>query len=194
MFLLKEHTGLPVVTSTAENSTRRDFKRAWKGYPPDFEVRKHAPSSTKGTRFTRFFSGENMIAAICYHSEMQTRLVLLLSTLLTIAIVHGVALEFFLYWKYLWLDIPMHLLGGVCVAFGYSVLPFFRINLPPKYRTFAWYLAFVFAVGVIWEIFEFVNGLSVIAGENIFTDTAGDLFNDLIGGCIGYAIQKRIQE
>ncbi len=43
MFLLKEHIGLPVVTSTAETSTRRDFKSAWKGYPPELRVRKHAP-------------------------------------------------------------------------------------------------------------------------------------------------------
>lgn len=113
----------------------------------------------------------------------------------TLALVHNIATSFFLYWKYPWFDIPMHFLGGVCVALGFSVLPFFRIRLSPRYQSFVAYLAFVFLVGTFWEIFELVYGISLTSDSaDLIIDTAKDFFFDLIGGSVGYFMSKHISE
>ena len=35
-----------------------------------------------------------------------------------LAVTHIISLELFLYWRYWWLDLPMHILGGSVVALG----------------------------------------------------------------------------
>jgi len=75
MFLLKEHIGLPVVTSTAETSTRRNFKSAWKGYPPELRVRKHAPLlHLKNVPQVRFLSGLILIVQVHLYNVFKANL------------------------------------------------------------------------------------------------------------------------
>lgn len=115
------------------------------------------------------------------------------SALTTLALVHALAQEFFLYWKYLWFDIPMHMLGGVCVALGYALLPFFRVTLPPRYTSRMAYLVVVLMVGIAWESFEYAAGISIVsASDDFILDTTFDLIMDLFGGLIGYGIVKQI--
>ncbi len=123
---------------------------------------------------------------------MNIKITLLLSSLFVLASAHIVALEFFLYWKYLWFDIPMHILGGLCVALGFSSLPFFHINLPTWCGTIISYTIVVFLVGIAWEVFEVVFDL-VIFDETYNTDTFIDLCMDMLGGFIGYGIVKGIK-
>jgi hypothetical protein len=198
--LLKEHIGLPVVTSTAETSTRRDFKSAWKGCPPELRVRKHAPllqsrMRTIGTFFcasmTRIEVEGISFRYSCYHCSMNLLLTLFLSSLTTLAVVHYVALEFFLYWRYLWFDIPMHLLGGTTVALGISILPFFRINIPRRFLTLFGYVSIVLCVGLAWEAFELIGGISIL-DESFVPDTITDLCMDILGGLIGYALSVKM--
>ncbi len=126
---------------------------------------------------------------------MILRVTLFLIAMSTLAITHYVATINFLYWRYTWLDIPMHFLGGLCVALGFSILPFFRITLPERYRTLIWYLLMVFAVGIAWEVFEYINGISLASPhERLLTDTLGDLFFDLLGGYTGYFISRHTSE
>jgi len=183
MFLLIEHIGLPVVTSTAETSTRRDFKSAWKGCPPELRVRQHAPSLHEKNALCAFFS--------CYHYRMPLLLTFFFSSLVTVAVIHITALQFFLYWKYLWLDIPVHFLGGISVVLGVSILPFFRIKVGPRYRTLLATLCIVLCVGLMWEIFEVFAGVP-IEREGFVFDTTIDLLMDMLGGVIGYGIVKGI--
>lgn len=122
---------------------------------------------------------------------MTTRMTFFLIAISTLALAQQAAMTFFLYWKYLWLDMPMHFLGGVCVALGFSILPFLRINLPPRMRTLPAYLAFVLFVGILWETFEFANGISLVSEkEHLLSDTLIDLILDLCGGYLGYLIIK----
>jgi hypothetical protein len=123
---------------------------------------------------------------------MIIRLSFFLSALLTLAIVHNVATTFFLYWKYLWFDIPMHLLGGLCVALGISILPFFRIHLPHRFGTIWGYLFVVIIAGIVWEWFEVVADISVF-DETFILDTSLDLLMDVIGGIVGYHIVRSTQ-
>lgn len=126
---------------------------------------------------------------------MILRVAIFLIAISTLALVHYVATVNFFYWRYSWLDMPMHFLGGLCVALGFAILPFFRITLPPKYRTILTYLLFVFFVGVVWEVFEYVNNISTVRDDDsIIIDTMVDLILDLLGGCLGYFISKRTSD
>lgn len=120
---------------------------------------------------------------------MSLRITLLLSTLLTIAVVHIVSIEFFLYWKYYWLDIPVHLLGGIACALGFSILPYFGWKRFPQYSGFVWYVLFALSVGVLWEIFEFASGVTRVE-QGFVLDTVIDFGMDLLGVWIGYGIVK----
>ncbi len=124
---------------------------------------------------------------------MAVRIIFLLSALSILASTHIFALKFFLYWKYFWLDIPVHILGGVCVALGISVLSLFRIALPQRYETLSVYLGIVFLIGIFWEIFEVWAGIPVTEDGFLF-DVFLDLSMDLLGGVIGYGIVKSIQK
>ena len=88
----------------------------------------------------------------------------------------------------------MHMLGGICVALGYALLPFFRVTLPPRYTSRTAYLIVVLLVGVAWESFEYVAGISIVfAGDDFVLDTILDLIMDLFGGLMGYGIVKQIR-
>ncbi|HEU4677272.1 MAG TPA: hypothetical protein VFS75_00975 [Candidatus Paceibacterota bacterium] len=123
---------------------------------------------------------------------MTLRLTLFFTAFITLAIVHLAAVRFFLYWKYLWLDIPMHALGGAVVMLGLFILPFFRIALPARLSSFSGSLALVLLVGVLWELFEVAFGLSLPPGshESYAADTLTDLVMDLMGGAAGYLVAK----
>lgn len=117
---------------------------------------------------------------------MSFRLTLFLSSIVLLALVHFIAIEFYLYWTYLWLDMPVHLLGGFCVALGFSILPLFRVRVPARMRTVGWYTLVVLAVGVAWEIFEYLSGISLVDGDIFIIDTSIDLILDMLGGVLGY--------
>jgi hypothetical protein len=122
---------------------------------------------------------------------MSIRLTFLFAGLSVLAAVHIAALHFYLYWHYLWLDIPMHILGGICVALGFSVLPLFRVRLGGWSRTVYGYLGFVIVIGLLWELFEYQAGVS-LAGESSFVlDTSLDMIFDVFGGYLGYLLVQR---
>lgn len=116
---------------------------------------------------------------------MSIRLAFFFAALILLAVVHIIAIELYLYWKFPWFDVPMHLLGGVSVALGYSIL---HARLSPKLRTFSWYIAAVLFVGVGWEFFEYAAGISLAQEESFLLDTALDLCMDILGGILGYGI------
>lgn len=124
---------------------------------------------------------------------MTLRLVFFLVTLSTLAVVHIAATEFFFYWRYLWFDIPVHFLGGVCVALGISVLPFFRVHWFERFRKPLPYILLTLAVGVIWEVFEVFSGVVVI-DETFIPDTVLDLTMDALGGYVGYGLAETLRK
>ena len=85
----------------------------------------------------------------------------------------------------------MHFLGGLCVALGFAVLPFFKINFRSMYTTFPSYMTVVLLVGLSWEVFEIVAGVNII-DEYFIGDTMLDLIMGIAGGAVGYGLVKRI--
>lgn len=94
---------------------------------------------------------------------------------------HIYALDTHLYYTYRWLDIPMHMLGGLTV--GLLAIAFFDIRRP---RAF---LALVLAVAIGWEIFEYIFSISTGQPDYWF-DTIHDIVNDMVGGIVAYALAR----
>ena len=99
-------------------------------------------------------------------------------------VAHIVATDFYLYWTYLWLDIPMHALGGAVVALGFLTCcaRYARVDF---WRGFLVTLGAVITVGVAWEVFEYMTGIAD-SEPGYVGDTILDLIMDIFGGCVGY--------
>lgn len=112
-------------------------------------------------------------------------------SLATLAAIHILALQFFLYWRYEWFDMPMHLFGGAVVALG--VFAARELNIPFFIRevTFNRVLASVLLIAIAWELFEFTGGISVVQ-ETFILDTATDIVAGILGGSIGFWVGKSI--
>ena len=116
---------------------------------------------------------------------MTLRLTIFFATLTTLAIIHSLANEFYLYWKYAWLDILMHALGGVTVALGISILPFFRTHFFERFQSLGLYVVAALLIGIAWEVFEVLSGIMVV-DDTFISDTALDLLMDAVGVAGGY--------
>ena len=103
--------------------------------------------------------------------------------ILIIAILHELALNFFLYWKFWWFDILMHFLGGLWI--GLISLWFYFLSGYVKYTkkriTFIFVLSSVsvLVVGIAWELFELLVEFD-FSSEYLF-DTISDLILDILG-------------
>lgn len=105
------------------------------------------------------------------HMSRIHALSLLLGLALVLAIVHNLAYEYFWYWKFWWLDLLMHLGGGVFIA-GIVILSGALTRL-------ASIVGVVLIFGVAWEVFEFVTKVSY--SRAFVLDTGLDLLMDVIG-------------
>ena len=97
-----------------------------------------------------------------------------------IAVLQHYAIDNFLYWRYPWFDVPMHLLGGAVIA---TVLVAFIHDFQPRLFLLGAVLVFIG-----WEIFEYTFGLPREA--NYVFDTALDLLNDTVGAVFVYGIAR----
>lgn len=109
-----------------------------------------------------------------------------LTAISVLAVVHVLAVELFLYWRYHWLDIPMHALGGAAVALSFFALH----DLFPKYPKRLLYptpvLLLTLLVALMWEVFELKAGIPI--EEHFAIDTTVDLIMDMLGGILGYVV------
>ena len=83
----------------------------------------------------------------------------------------------YLYHELVWLDIPMHVLGGLGVGLLFiSLAELKHKRLPPSLLIFL----FMF-VAVSWEIYEYERGVMVYDGLYKYLDTVKDLVMGSIG-------------
>lgn len=107
---------------------------------------------------------------------------------------HFIASEFYFYWTISWFDTMMHFLGGISLGLfslwvAYSAGLFKKM---PLSRSAIIVTAFfsVLIIGVGWEIFEKMNGLTQSTEgyrldtiHDLLADMAGALVAGFIGGC-----------
>lgn len=110
-----------------------------------------------------------------YDSGMSfVRKILLISATALFAVAHLFFLRTFFYWEYEYLDLGMHVAGGILiVALWYEFFSGFWSN---RYAPMVVLLVMV----VAWEIFKYLIGSTVTDGYAI--DTATDLLAGLSGG------------
>lgn len=124
----------------------------------------------------------------CYYIYMQSTKVWFFLLLAAIfAAVHYLATVASLYWYYPWLDIVMHLWGGILVALGVVVLASFKsARIKPTLQIT---LSVLFVAMVSWEIFERMVGL--YSQDTYIFDVSKDIFFGLLGGLIGYLLFRK---
>ncbi len=104
---------------------------------------------------------------------------LILSSIL--AILQHFAVYNYLYWRYVWFDVPMHFLGGATTAaFLVAVLMHFRPRL---------FVLGVVLVSLGWEVFELMFGFP--RESNFVFDTSLDLLMDALGAILVYIIARK---
>lgn len=103
-----------------------------------------------------------------------------------LVMIHVVALELSLYWKYLWLDIPMHALGGSVLALSLFAISDAFPRFPKRLLYPIPVLLLVLVGALFWEVFELGAGFPVEDDQGI--DTAVDLIMGMLGGIIGYVV------
>lgn len=114
-----------------------------------------------------------------------------------LAVLHNASIEFSWYYFYPFIDIPIHILGGLVV--GFLVFIFFSSteggtasvekDISPLNQLFL-ILLITFLVSVGWEVFELVFYLTNDAGLSL--NTFSDIIFGLIGGAIGWMLLQLI--
>lgn len=116
----------------------------------------------------------------------------LLALIFFILLVHAAALYRDLYFHFWWLDIPVHILGGLWIAlFGltrYYATPHIEEKNYSRSFVVVFAVALTLCIGLFWEIYEF--GVQHAIGDFGIglADTLLDLVDDLIGALIGALI------
>lgn len=124
-------------------------------------------------------------------ATMKAKTGFFLLTAIVLASTHYLSLEFYLYWRYLWLDIPMHALGGLTAGLGFLSIRDFLPKLPPSWFGLTSTLGFTFLVALAWEAFELFAG--IMLEPNYAADTALDLLMGLLGGLVAYVVAGSLQ-
>lgn len=102
------------------------------------------------------------------------------------AVIHIIALELSLYWQIVWLDIPMHALGGATVALGIFAIHDLWEQFPSRLLYPIPVLLFVLMAALLWEVYEI--GIGIPIEDNFEADTILDIVMDMLGGVIGYIV------
>lgn len=120
---------------------------------------------------------------------MQIASVLTLIIGVQLLITHVIALELYLYWSIWWMDIIMHLLGGIWLVCAWRTLIDFEYISKNRW-SLKLMLPVLFGVMVLWEVF----GVYVEQGfkDGYVTDTVGDLVCGIVGALVGFWLLKRI--
>jgi hypothetical protein len=113
-----------------------------------------------------------------------------LALAILIAFLYIKTLEFSLFWTHPWIDLLLHFLGGLWLTitslwlFFFSDLFKIKIN---KRNIFLIAFLSVLIIGLLWEVFEYITGLSL--GEaNFITDTISDIVMDFVGAFAAYKL------
>lgn len=109
-----------------------------------------------------------------------------------VLIIHLFIAPIGLYEKYVWLDVPMHFLGGTSIALATMILGKTMLKNKVLGKTnlfvlFVFVVSVVSLVAVFWEFFEF--SIDILSNSKLqigLEDTLGDLFMGILGGSISF--------
>lgn len=97
-------------------------------------------------------------------------------------------LAFYLQWVFWWIDVVLHILGGLWIGLALFWLFFLsgKVRVPNSslVSVFLYVVLGTLIIGVGWEMFEYISGTFIT--EEMFPDTIHDLFADFAGALIAY--------
>ncbi len=97
-----------------------------------------------------------------------------------LAVIHAWALSAYLYWRIVWLDMPVHLLGGLTIGMG--IIALLRVFRP-------WVFVVLMVLAIVgWEAFELLIGIPREA--NFVFDSALDVLMGALGGVVAYFLAR----
>ncbi|HMA78464.1 MAG TPA: hypothetical protein VKP88_05050 [Candidatus Paceibacterota bacterium] len=114
-------------------------------------------------------------------------------SLFVLAVLHQLALRFFLYWRWEWIDIGMHFFGGAVVALGVFTARDFIRRIPERFEFVVPVMSAVVVVVLAWEILELQLGIAQIA-DNFVLDTVLDVTVGIIGGFVGFLLGHSLRK
>jgi hypothetical protein len=107
-----------------------------------------------------------------------------------VLVVQAFATTYFWYWSIKWLDILMHVIGGIFIGSMSLYLYYFSGYIPSRHFSrasiFVIPLCGTALIGIFWEFFEYILDTYVSVSEWLLLsggvkDLLSDLFNDLVG-------------
>lgn len=108
---------------------------------------------------------------------------------MVVGILNWIATHFYLYWTVYEFDSLVHFLGGILVALFFLWFYFYSGFFSPKRRDFNQFLKISFLsilfVGVLWEAFELIVGVTGFLDKEYVYDTTLDLIMDFLGALVG---------
>ena len=115
--------------------------------------------------------------------------------LLTILIVWGLntlAHKFFWYSSIWWFDMPMHFLGGYFLGLLMLLVIAYTDKQSSNREKIIITLLGVFAIGMMWEGYEYA--IQILTGSNLANplDSTADLFFDMAGGIFSLILLRKI--
>src|SRR3989344_5247275 len=109
-------------------------------------------------------------------------------------ILNQAALNYDLFWKLWWYDIPMHFLGGLVLGCGFAWFFGSMQERTAHFSDTAVILSILGAVllgGFVWEIYEYYFDLTYNPHLNYVLDTVKDIIMDMLGASVAVWFYKR---
>lgn len=110
-----------------------------------------------------------------------------------VALVNWLAGELYLYWTIEWFDNLVHFLGGFSMGlltlWAFYALDIFKGKAPTLKQAIFASLLGVIIIGIGWEIFEYLNGMTM-STESYPLDVAHDLISDVAGAVVAALVGR----
>ncbi len=105
--------------------------------------------------------------------------------LFIVGALNAIAYKLYLFWTVIWFDMVMHFLGGLFVAlFFFWALSLFKSALSYTEKLILG-VVFTVLVGLVWEYFELIIGVTNLASVEYWADTGMDIVMDTLGAVCG---------
>ncbi|MEI6400505.1 MAG: hypothetical protein WCO58_03230 [bacterium] len=123
---------------------------------------------------------------------LQTLRKKLLFTILIVWGLNTLAHKFYWYSSIWWFDMPMHFLGGYFLGLLMLLVIAYTDKQSSNREKIIITLLGVFAIGVMWEGYEYA--IQILTGSNLANplDSTSDLFFDMAGGTFSLILLRRL--
>ena len=118
----------------------------------------------------------------------------ILVLLISLVVLHALAIHFYFYWTIWWYDIMMHVLGGLAAGFITLAICTGRIgeHVVPDGKLLLYVALGSIFIGILWETYEYTTGVTFVTAGDYAFDTVADLLCDISGGLIAYLAHTNV--